>query len=102
MNATQASTGLTQYGTTGQPASATARTEPLMSSATRAVSTYPSQLRLLSAPQVTDSIPGDGAGEDGVGVGLQLMSAAISTASSAIAKARSVGTITIDRERVRP
>src|SRR2546425_11907658 len=64
MNATQASTGGLQ-GLAGQPASATVRTEPRelwMSSATRAASTYPSQSRLLSAPQLTDAAAVGGAG----------------------------------------
>ena len=50
-----------------------------MLSATRAASTYPSQSRLLSAPQLTDGVGED----DGSAIGLHPTTATMNNATSA-------------------
>src|SRR5439155_20022543 len=60
-----------------------------MLSATRAASTYPSQSRLLSAPQLTDATA---AGGTGAVEGVQPTSAATNTATSATSRRTRSGT----------
>ena len=81
MNTTHARTGGSQFAA-GHPASATTRADSLMLSATRAASTYPSQSRLLSAPQLTDTTLGEGGAVEAV----HPTNAAMRTATSAIAR----------------